>query len=92
MRDDVDTAALERAAEQEVRNGLTACQVAAARDNEVFWTRSVGSATADTRFWVASATKPIFSSAIWLSATASSSSGARLPITRPSSPPTGSKT
>ncbi len=66
MRDNVDTAALERAAEQEIRNGLTACQVAVARDNEVLWTHSVGSATADTRFWVASATKPIFSSAIWL--------------------------
>ena len=28
--------------------------------------RSVGTATSDTRFWVASATKPIVSSAIWL--------------------------
>ena len=53
MRDDVDTGALERAAEQEIRNGLTACQVAVARGNEILWTRSFGSANADTRFWVA---------------------------------------
>ena len=66
MRNDIDTGALERAAEQEIRNGLTACQVAVARGNEILWTRSFGSANADTRFWVASATKPIVSSAIWL--------------------------
>jgi CubicO group peptidase (beta-lactamase class C family) len=65
--DSVDTSALEHAAEEEVHNGgLTACQIALARNNEVLWTRSFGSATADTRFWVASATKPIVSSAIWL--------------------------
>jgi len=66
MRDEMDTAALEQAARQEIEGGLAACQVAVARENEVLWTRSFGSATADTRFWVASATKPIFSSAIWL--------------------------
>ncbi|MBW2230765.1 MAG: beta-lactamase family protein [Deltaproteobacteria bacterium] len=66
MRDDVDPAALEQAAEREISKGLIACQVAVARDNEVLWTRSFGSASADTRFWVASATKPIFSSAVWL--------------------------
>jgi CubicO group peptidase (beta-lactamase class C family) len=66
MTNDVDTAALERAAEQEMRDGLSACQIAVGRDNEVLWTRSLGSATDDTRFWVASATKPIVSSAIWI--------------------------
>ena len=66
MRDPVDTAALEQAAQQEIERGLTACQVAVARDNEMLFTRSFGSAAADTRFWIASATKPIVSSAIWL--------------------------
>ena len=36
-----------------------------ARDNEVFWTGSFGSATDTTRFWIASATKPIVSSALF---------------------------
>jgi CubicO group peptidase (beta-lactamase class C family) len=66
MRDTIDTAALEQAAEREISEGLKACQVAAARDNEILWSRSFGSATDETRFWVASATKPIVSSAIWL--------------------------
>ncbi|MGE4607450.1 MAG: serine hydrolase domain-containing protein [Myxococcota bacterium] len=65
MRNDVDTAALETAAAQEIEGGLAACQVAVARGNEVLWTGSFGSASDDTRFWVASATKPIVSSAIW---------------------------
>jgi CubicO group peptidase (beta-lactamase class C family) len=59
-------APLERAAEAEIRGRLTACQVAVARGNELLWTRSFGSASADTRFWVASATKPIVSSATWI--------------------------
>ena len=54
MRDPVDTAALEQAAQQEIERGLTACQVAVARDNEMLFTRSFGSAAADTRFWIAS--------------------------------------
>ena len=66
MPGDLDTTALERAAQREIGNGLTACQVAVGCDNEIIWTRSFGSATADTRFWVASATKPMVSSAIWL--------------------------
>ena len=66
MHEDVDTAALEQAARREIEGGLLACQVAVARDNEVLWTGSFGSANADTRFWVASATKPIVSSAVWL--------------------------
>lgn len=66
MRDDLDFSALERAAEQEIAEGLAACQLAVARDNEVLFTRSFGCATTDTRFWVASATKPIVSSAVWL--------------------------
>ncbi len=65
MPDVVDIAALERAAEQEIRDGLTACQVAVALEGEVVWTRTFGKANAATRFWVASATKPIVSSAVW---------------------------
>lgn len=65
MGDAVDTTSLEQAAEREIRKGLGACQVAVARDNEILWTGSFGSATADTRFWIASATKPIVCSAIW---------------------------
>lgn len=66
MPRDVDTTPLEKAAEREVSGGLTACQVAVARDGQVLWTRSFGSASSNTRFWIASATKPIVSSAIWL--------------------------
>ena len=65
MRPDVDTTALEAAAIQEIEAGLNACQVAVARDNEVLWTGSFGTASKGTRFWVASATKPIVASAIW---------------------------
>ena len=65
MRSEVDTTELETAAAREIEGGLTACQVAVARDNVVLWTGSFGSATDNTRFWVASATKPIVSSAIW---------------------------
>lgn len=65
MRSQVDTTALETAAAKEIEGGLTACQVAVARDGEVLWKGSFGKATDATRFWVASATKPIVSSAIW---------------------------
>lgn len=66
MSTGVNTEALERAAEKEVERGLTACQLAVARDGEVVFERSLGSATPETRFWVASATKPIVASAIWI--------------------------
>ncbi len=66
MRDEFDTHELEQAAEQEIKEGLTACQIAVAHQGEILWTRSFGGASADTRFWIASATKPIVSSAIWL--------------------------
>ena len=65
MQSNIDTSTLEQAAVEEVRGGLTACQIAVARDNAVLWSGSFGSATPSTRFWIASATKPIFSSAIW---------------------------
>ena len=65
MPGDIDVSALERAAEREIEAGLSACQIAVARDNEVVWTRSYGSASAETRFWIASATKPILCSALW---------------------------
>jgi CubicO group peptidase (beta-lactamase class C family) len=66
MQDDIDTSALEEAAVQEIEDGLAACQVAVGRSGEILWTRSFGSANDDTRFWIASATKPIVSSAVWL--------------------------
>lgn len=65
MKSAIDPSALERAAEQEVQAGLAACQVAVARDNEILLSASFGSASPNTRFWVASATKPIVASAIW---------------------------
>lgn len=66
MQGQIETTELEEAAEQEIRDGLIACQLAVARDGKVVWTQSYGSATPETRFWIASATKPIVSSAIWL--------------------------
>jgi CubicO group peptidase (beta-lactamase class C family) len=66
MADEIEVAPLREAAEHEIAEGLTACQLAVARAGEVVWTESFGTADADTRFAVASATKPIVSSAIWL--------------------------
>ena len=66
MSRDIDTRPLREAAEQEIRDGLVACQLAVARDGEVAWTGSFGTADPDTRFRVASATKPIVASAVWL--------------------------
>lgn len=66
MSKGLDTAALVSAAEKEIEEGLRACQVAVAFRGEIVWTQSFGSATPDTRFWIASATKPIVSSAILL--------------------------
>lgn len=61
----IDIAPLREAAQAEIANGLTACQVAVAREEEVVWTESFGGASEATRFAVASATKPIVASAIW---------------------------
>ncbi len=66
MNAGLDTRPLERAAARHIEEGLSACQVAVARDGEVAWTRSFGSASETTRFWVASATKPIVSAATWV--------------------------
>ena len=63
---EVNVSALHDAAQQEVDGGLAACQVAVARGGEVVWTASFGAADDDTRFGVASATKPIVASAVWL--------------------------
>jgi CubicO group peptidase (beta-lactamase class C family) len=71
-------AAITRACEREIERGLTACQVAVARENELLFEGSFGSATPRTRFWVASATKPIVSSAVWLLL-----GDGRLELTRP---------
>ena len=62
----VDVSALREAAESEVANGLAACQLAVGRQGEIVWTESFGSAGPETRFAVASPTKPIVASAVWL--------------------------
>ncbi len=66
MPEDLDTTALEAAAELALARGVSACQIAVAQNNRIVWTRSFGHATPDARFWVASATKPIVSAAVWL--------------------------
>ena len=66
MPEALDIAPLEDAAEAAIDEGLLACQVAVARAGEIAWTRTFGRARPTTRFWVASATKPIVASAIWL--------------------------
>ena len=66
MTIETDCAPLRRSAEQEIADGLAACQVAVAREGEIVWTESFGAADVETRFGVASATKPIVASAVWL--------------------------
>ena len=66
MTADLDIAPLKTAAEAAIADGLAACQVAVARNGRISWTESFGSAEPATRFWIASATKPIVASAIWL--------------------------
>jgi CubicO group peptidase (beta-lactamase class C family) len=63
---DLDVSTLQAAAQQEIEGGLAACQVAVARGGDVVWTGSFGVADEETRFGVASATKPIVASAVWL--------------------------
>lgn len=62
----MDCSAIEEAARSEISRGATACQVAVAHRGEVVYSGSFGAATPETRFWVASATKPIVASAIWI--------------------------
>ena len=66
MTDRFEIDPLEEAAEREIAEGLGACQLAVARDGEVVWTGGYGAVEPETRFWVASATKPIVASAVWL--------------------------
>jgi CubicO group peptidase (beta-lactamase class C family) len=66
LPEELETTALEAAGEFALTQGVSACQIAIARNSRVVWTRSFGRATPETRFWVASATKPIVSSAAWL--------------------------
>ena len=61
----IDVGALRRAAWAEIAGGLSACQFAVAVDGDVVAFESFGAATNDTRFAVASATKPIVASATW---------------------------
>ena len=60
----LDFSALDEAAQAEVDGGLSGCQLAVAVGGEVVFTGSYGLARPSTRFWIASATKPIVSSAI----------------------------
>src|SRR4051812_45052994 len=62
----LDVTALREAAQQEITDGLRACQLAVARNGEVVWTESFGDATDASRFLVMSATKPIVASAAWM--------------------------
>ena len=66
MATDIDVTPLHDAAEQEIADGLVACQLAVGRGGKIVWTETFGRADAETRFAVASATKPIVASAIWL--------------------------
>ncbi len=66
MGNEIDVTALREAAQQQIAKGLTACQLAVGREGEIVWTESFGTADPDTRFAIASATKPIVASAIWL--------------------------
>jgi CubicO group peptidase (beta-lactamase class C family) len=65
MDGSIDVSALVEAGEQEIQGGLVGCQIAVAQAGDVLFTRSFGIATDTTRFWIASATKPIVASAIW---------------------------
>jgi len=62
----LDTGRLREAAEREIEKGLRACQVAVAREGEIVFAETFGEADEQTRFGVASATKPIVASAVWL--------------------------
>ena len=66
MSETIDFGLLHEAAEKEIAKGLAACQLAVGRDGETLWTKSFGNADSGTRFPVASATKPIVASGIWL--------------------------
>ncbi len=63
---EIDPGALIEAAEAEIEGGLTACQVAVGSAGGVVFTQTFGRASESTRFWVASATKPLVASALWL--------------------------
>jgi CubicO group peptidase (beta-lactamase class C family) len=65
MMSGIDVSSLREAARNEIENGLTACQLAVARDGDVVAFESFGTADDETRFGVASATKPIVASATW---------------------------
>ena len=54
-----DLSRLTEAAEEEISRGLLACQWALARNGELIGTQTLGPVQPETRFWIASATKPI---------------------------------
>ncbi len=61
-----DRTPLREACREEIAKGLIACQVAVGYDDEIVYRETFGEALDDTRFWVASATKPIVASAVWV--------------------------
>ncbi|MDG2049051.1 MAG: serine hydrolase [Myxococcota bacterium] len=61
-----DISRLTEAAEEEISKGLLACQWALARNGELIGTQSLGPVQPETRFWIASATKPMVASAVWI--------------------------
>ena len=64
MSSSLDFSGLQSTGRQFVDEGLPACQIAVARDREVVMFETFGDATNNTRFRVASATKPIVASAV----------------------------
>jgi len=66
VANEIDPAPLREAAEKEIADGLAGCQLAVGREGDLAWTQSFGAAGPETRFPVASATKPIVASALWL--------------------------
>ena len=66
MTSSIDPGPLREAAEQEIIEGLAGCQLAVGQGGKIAWTQSFGVASPETRFPVASATKPIVASALWV--------------------------
>ncbi len=62
----IDPTRIREACEREIERGLLACQVAVGCGGDVAYHEAFGAASEETRFWVASATKPIVAAGIWL--------------------------
>ena len=60
----LEQALIAQACRIQIKTGLKACQAAIAHEGEIVWSGSFGTASDSSRFWVASATKPVLSSAL----------------------------